>query len=421
MAKLTPYSKELISSLDQDVRIIGLFDKPNDLSQSIHQFFVPLLEDYEKNSGGKITVEYIDPSLRPGIYLEIDPSGNETFLPGTYVIVVGASYRIINPDDCIVMRNSYLPLYNNVEPMFTGTIVQMAQSKELRKIYFLSGHREASHTMLDTVLSFSGFATEELDLYLKESVPEDCQLIFVNAPLEDISAKEAQILIDYLRGGGKIIFSFDYSTSSAKFDNINLLMAEMNVKFTNSIVAEYNSNYLFNVSERFIFKSSIVREFTDIKSDNLVVGYSRGLEILDSLDTSSTVTAVITSSPNSRLIEGEVQSEEGARNIALYITKPTSNGEAKLFVMGTAYFTSDNYLSEAGINDINSLFIKKVTQFLYGEEQTDLVGSKPFPNYQLNPMPTIREQSYWSVMLMSIIPLAFLLSGMIVYLKRKNK
>lgn len=426
MNTLTPHSINLVRSLDQEVQIYGLFEKPKDLSDLIYQFFVPILEEYEKYSGGKITVEYVNPNTRPGIYLQIDPSGNENFEEGTYVIKVGDSYRVIDPFRCIIMTylpymNVPVPLYNNVEPMFTGTIVQLSQSSDLRKIYMLSGHREASHTMLNTVLSYAGFTTEDLNLYLQDSLPEDCQLIIVNSPLEDFSEAETQLLIDYFKGGGRIIFAFQYSGSTSSFDNINSLLAEMNVKFTNSIVAEYNTEYLFNVTERYIFKSSIVRDFSGIDSPNLVVGYARGLQLLDPFDTSVDVKAVVQTSPSALLIEGENQSEEGAQNIALLSSKTTPSGEARLFVFGTSFFTSDEYLAEVGINDVNSVFIKNVVQFMYDEEQTELVGSKSFPSYQLSQILTVKQQSYWSVFLMSIIPLGFILSGMVVYLKRKNK
>ena len=426
MNTLTPHSINLVRSLDQEVQIYGLFEKPKDLSDSIYQFFVPILEEYEKYSGGKITVEYVNPNTRPGIYLQIDPSGNEKFEDGTFVIKVGNSYRVIDPGRCIIMTylpymNVPVPLYNNVEPMFTGTIVQLSQSSDLRKIYMLSGHREASHKMLDTVLSYAGFTTEDLDLYLQDSLPDDSQMIIVNSPLEYFSKAETQLLIDYFRGGGKIIFAFQYFRSTSSFDNINALMAEMNVNFSNSIVAEYNADYLFNVTDRYTFRSSIVRDFSEIDSPNLVVGYARGLHLLDPFDTSVDVKVVIETSPSALLIEGENQSEEGAQNIALLSSKTTPSGEARLFVFGTSFFTSDEYLAEVGINDVNSVFIKNVVQFMYDEEQTELVGSKSFPSYQLSQILTVKQQSYWSVFLMSIIPLGFILSGMVVYLKRKNK
>ena len=63
-------SKETIDYLDAlspdtRIRIVGLFNRPDNVASTKYQYIVPLLDDYVKESKGKVTVEYIDPTEHP--------------------------------------------------------------------------------------------------------------------------------------------------------------------------------------------------------------------------------------------------------------------------------------------------------------------------------------------------------------------
>ena len=66
---ISQQSKDYINSLPENasIRIVGLFERPDDLQNSPYEYMVPLLDDYEANSGGRITVEYKDPDMYPSI------------------------------------------------------------------------------------------------------------------------------------------------------------------------------------------------------------------------------------------------------------------------------------------------------------------------------------------------------------------
>ncbi|MBR6484949.1 MAG: hypothetical protein IKT14_08005, partial [Clostridiales bacterium] len=57
---ISQVTEDYLDSLPADthVRIVGLMDRPVNLKDSPYEYIVPLLDDYQAKSNGKITVEY---------------------------------------------------------------------------------------------------------------------------------------------------------------------------------------------------------------------------------------------------------------------------------------------------------------------------------------------------------------------------
>ena len=59
---------------DTHIRVVGLFNRPENVSGGQYQYIIPLLDDYVKKSDGKVTVEYISPTEHPSIISTLDPA-----------------------------------------------------------------------------------------------------------------------------------------------------------------------------------------------------------------------------------------------------------------------------------------------------------------------------------------------------------
>jgi hypothetical protein len=131
---LSQESIDYINSLPQDsnIRIIGLLDKPENLANSPYQYIVPLLDDYQAKSNGRITVEYINPEVYPSIINQLDPKGVYDLISGNYVVAYNNNVKVISPYDCFAYDNSQstsyamVPTANNVEYTFTNATVETA-------------------------------------------------------------------------------------------------------------------------------------------------------------------------------------------------------------------------------------------------------------------------------------------------------
>lgn len=424
-------TKEVVHQLDADVEIIGLFEEPVNLESSIYKYFIPLLNEYAEASNGKLTVRYVDPVTHPSILTEIDPINGSDLSQSTFVVKYKDEIRVIEPYDCFIFDpymlntyNEYSPVANNIEMMFTGVINNLLQ-EETKTIYFLANHQETGHEMMDLILGNNGFQTKDLTLSGTESIPDDCDLLFLIQPLQDITLADAEILIEYLSAGGKLIVVNDYNTVNIEFDNLNKVLQYMNISMTDSLIFENDPSYIYDMTNVLISRGVIESEFADLTDSVFItIGYSRNIDEYDNPNNAINVLPMITSSNLAILETDGVADTSGAtagvHNAAMYSSRNGANGYGEIIVIGTQSLTADTYYYSVGLNDSNAKFISSIVLKLTGEEITSSVESKEFPNYALSAMPTVSENTIISVTLVAIIPLMLLIIAAIVYNKRKH-
>lgn len=424
-------TQNIISQLDSEVEIIGLFEEPANLESSIYKYFIPLLNEYVDASKGKITVRYVDPVIHPSIITDINPADGVELSQNTFVIKYMDEVRVIEPYDCFIFDpyllynyDEYAPISNNIEIMFTGTIANLLQ-KETRSIYFLSNHQEAGHQMLDIIMKNGGYQTFDLTLSENGLIPEDCELLFINQPMQDITKSDAEILIEYLSKGGKLIVINEYNTMDIQYDNLKKVLEYMNISMTDSLIFENDPSYIYSMENVYISRGEISDEFASlVENPYVTISFSRSIEEYDNPNNEITVIPLIKSSNSAILEKDGVADTSGAstgfHNAAMYSSRNGANGNGELILFGTQTLTADEYYYKIGLNDLNAKFISSLVQQLTGEEFTSPVASKVFPNYALSSMPTVSENTILSVTLVAIIPLLFLAIAAIVYNKRKN-
>jgi hypothetical protein len=390
-----------------------------------------LLNEYADASKGKLTVRYVDPVTHPSILTEIDPINGSELSQGTFVVKYIDEIQVIKPYDCFIFDqillynyNEYSPVSNNIEMMFTGAITRLMQ-KETKTIYFLADHQETGHVLMDVIMGNNGFQTMDLSLSGTDSIPDDCDLLFIIQPLQDITATESEILIEYLSMGGKLIVINDSDTVNVKFDNLNKLLQYMNISMTDALICENDPSYIYDMANVFISRGVISKEFSDLTDSSYTrIGYSRNIEEYDNPSNEINVVPMIESSNLAILEIAGVTDTSGAttgtHSAAMYSSRNGANGNGELIVIGTQYLTADAYYYSFGLNDLNAKFISSVVQKLTGEEISSSVAAKEFPNYALASMPTVSENTILSVILVAIIPLLFLVIAAIVYNKRKH-
>lgn len=425
-------SKEFLDTLDINIEIIGLFERPDELEGSILQYFVPILDDYEKNSNGRVSVRYVDPVTYPSIIEELDPNGLNRFQSGTYVVKSENNARAIELYDCFVFDqyalyyyDTYQAIANNVEMIFTGTMKYLTNDN-VKKVCFLSGHQEASHEMLNIAMGNAGYDVQDISLVGLGQVPIDCAVLIINLPLQDISQAESEMIINYLSSGGNVIVANDYYSLSVEFTNLNAVLRKMNLAMSDSYIRENDLGYLFSADNQFVSRALPVGEFKSLANISYcVIGYSRFVTESDNPGLYISTQPMISTSENATLvIDGEIDSEgitTGEYIAAMYSMSTESGQTAQMAVFGTRSFTADDYISSVGINDVNVKFIKNLIQELIGDEITLPVDSKEFPNYTLQNSLSVSEQTIGTVVLVVIIPLFFFAMALIVYNRRKNK
>ncbi len=431
-------SKSVLNNLDKDIEIVGLFELTPDLKKTTpYSYFVDILQDYVNNSNGHVTVRYVDPTTYPSIITELDPNDAYDLTEGTYVVKCGDKVKTFNLIDCFSYDEDYYATYgsikltsNNVESTFTSAIYNITSDSAL-KVYFTSGHSEATHDQMGTILENSGYDVEDLDMVGLDSIPADCSLLIIDCPLIDISTDEVTLLKQYIDDGGNIIFVTDYTDSSMNYDNINVVLNYVNLNISDSRIKETDTSRLFAATNNYVFGSytsgtlaSATSGLTEVASLGFMIENARAVTEFDNPRSYISTEACITTSADAVLEMGgntEDTSLPGTQNVGMYSVFTGGASEADVLVLGSSTFVDDSFISSYTIENYNAVFFREACIYMIGEtNDSPQAPIKEFPNYIFDKTPSANAQTFWSVTLIALIPLALLITGIVVYNKRKH-
>lgn len=201
--EITDTSRDLLKDLDKDVDFTILAEKSS-TDERIRTF----IEKYAALSS-HINVEWIDPVLHPSALTEYETESD--------TIVVSCSdtekTTTVSFQDIITYDEmSYYTTGSLTESEFDGegqltSAVNYVTTDVSKTIYTVSGHGESSlPSSVTDLMKKSSFTTEELNLMMASSIPEDCDLLLFYAPSADISEDELNLLTSYMEDGGNVFF-----------------------------------------------------------------------------------------------------------------------------------------------------------------------------------------------------------------------
>lgn len=163
------------------------------------KYLEDLLKEYERISNGKITTEIIDPIEDIGYAAQFGSviSGEERKL----IIRSGDERKDVD------FTQSSL-----TEEQLTNGIVRTA--RESRRVYFLTGHGEYSLSnetnqglsLFARLLDSNNMTSQILMLGIEEAIPEDCDVLIIAGPRNDLTEKEQVLVQAYLSKGGNALF-----------------------------------------------------------------------------------------------------------------------------------------------------------------------------------------------------------------------
>ena len=109
---LSQVSVDYLNSLPEgtQIRIVGLFSKPDNTFNTLYQYVVPLLDEYVDKSNGKVSLEYIDPTVDPTIISALDPQNVNSLEEhsGDFVVYYNGMSRVIGVQECYLYYYCYL-------------------------------------------------------------------------------------------------------------------------------------------------------------------------------------------------------------------------------------------------------------------------------------------------------------------------
>lgn len=434
-------SEELLDNLDQDVRMVVLSDK--ETYEANHRFMPALLDEYVAKSNGHVSLEYVNPVNVPTIYTELDPENFSNLSAGQLVIKNEANDRmkVLKDADYYSTQINQQTFQQQVtgykaESSISGAINYVTLDS-IPTVFFTNGHGEveldSEFTYFNSLLTNNGFDVDTINLATAGEVPEEASILVMLAPDNDLTAPEAEVVLDFLRRGGGFMFAAGpFSVKS--MPNLNYVLSEYNVTLNNDRVRETDTDRYFYDNPNTMAVTAPANGITPQKLDrSVLIMDSYHVEALtNTVDWIEVKSLLETSDLGARESEGiaENLSTEAVQTVGLMIenrgfmdgkaiTKP-----ARMVVLGSASLFADQTFGQIGFTSwYNYSLTYSMMNWLSNNEantSTLLIRDKELVNYNLSAVTSQTPLNVSAVIATIIIPVALLIGAIVVYRRRKH-
>jgi len=427
---LSDKSLSVLSKLEKQTTIYALYKAGQEKAQIIE-----VLQKYEGQSS-LLNVITIDPDRVPALMEKYRGEGEELSL-GSLILENADNFRIIPYFDLYDMS-----MNQSGETQIMGMLVEQKVTSALEYIgsgytpviYELTGHKEMTLDFLGLSedINNENYIIRQLNLQTEGRIPDDAGMVLSIGPESDLLETEAEALQLYAESGGKLLLMFDYTEKDLTI--YNQFMNSYGLSLSKGIVLEKDLKRIpqvFGDVPTIYAPSMMAHAITDpLKESGLdvVLPGSLGLTILKNKKKTLKITPVLSSSGASflrtdtqNMTEDKIKSDfSGPILNAVTVTRIKQEmNEAEGFkIMVCTSASMLRALPYVGKIKGNIEFFLNALTWTVSQDEELTIPSKSF--YKL-PMRMSSFQAYiYAALIVVVIPLLLLLTGLIIWLKRRH-
>ncbi len=414
---ITSDTKVVVNALEKDVVINWIVQSGKE-----DEVIENLLGKYESLSE-HITIVKKNPDIYPD-YAEQYTS--EEILNNSLVVECGERNRYISYNDIYVQKADMASYSYETSFDGEGTVtsaIDYVVNEEQPQLYITEGHGETElPSTFSNQIERENIEVSTFSLLKTGSVPEEADCVLIYAPQSDISAKEKNILADYVSDGGKLMVIAG-PVQKGDLKNLYSLLSVYGVEANNGIVVEASKNHyafqapyvlLPEIAETGITKPLIKENYY------VIMPISQGLTIKDT--NTGNVKELLSSSDTSyskikgyNLKSYEKENDDIDGPFSLAVSIDCSN-DGQIIWFSSSSFLDDKYNAyssganlDLGINALSSLT---------GESEAATIRSKPL-NYNYLAI-SDSVSSMLKILMIGVLPLTYIGIGCGIILKRRK-
>ncbi len=421
--KINSLSKETITYLDNlndEVTIYALYK-----TGESYKNFDEILSQYESHSNN-IKVEYIDPYQNPQFVDEYKTDG-EDIPVGSFIVKGSKKFKVVSSEGLIEQGEAVT--VNNLEPRLTNAIIYV-NDNNTPVIYTVTGHNELQvGANIFKALNSSNFDILALNLLIDE-IPENCTSLILTTPQNDYTTNEVNKIVTFLNNGGSAFITTDVLMGTNK-PNYDSILEKFGVKKGNYLAveadkAQYVENLPINIIPT-IEDTDVTKNLLE-KNKVILLPTVTGIEATSDKSKSIKITTLLSSSYKSygkvntqtqtfSFEEGDVQGPLPLSVLVEDSHSLDSEQISRLIVTGTTAIVDDSINSYIGGG--NSEFVVASMKYLAGEKEDVYLAPKVSQTKSL----TMNFKNVVFILIYSVIlvPLAILITGTIIFFRRKNR
>lgn len=301
----------------------------------------------------------------------------------------------------------------------------------LPKVYTLTGHGEFElPAIVQTSVSSENIELVELDLTKEKDIPQDCACLLILGPDSDIAPKELSAIEAYWSAGGKLMAApLMQSDLKSKTPNFDALFSDLGLEVGDGFVIESEST-MFYYYPNFLIPTLQSHEITDPIIESKYHSYfpnARVITISDMHRSTLEITPLLTTSDDAfaradmtnSSAERAAGDTDGPFDVAFAVTETVDDQTSDAVVFSSPSFLDEGYGFIAYPGNMN-LFLNALKWMCDLEENISVVETKSLSdNGQLE----VDNSSFmlWGVVLTLVIPAALLITGIVIFVKRKKR
>lgn len=419
---LSDQTKRIAASLDRDVTLYLLASSGNE-DATISRF----LNRYAALSN-HIKVENIDPNLQPTFLKGYDLETARLY-QNSVIVDSGGRYRLVGYDEIFVTDYSmdYYSYSYNATTTFAGenaitNAIHYVTSDHLPKVYVLGGHGEEELSGdITSMIKQDNMEYETLSLLSLDAVPEDAAAVLINAPASDLGDDETEALIAYLQGGGSVVLLTDY-IEEGKMTNLLRVTQSMGLTVQNGIVIEGDRNMRVSRYPHYLLPDMTSHEITDaLISGGYYILTPVAQPIAETEGSGADITWLLTTSDSAyaklAALDTKTTEKEDGDTDGPFHVGAVSEKDGKLIWFSSADMLNGNV--DRTVAGGNSNLLLNALNWMGGQEESISIRAKSVDEETLT-VPA-SSASFWSVVMIGVIPAVLIIAGIIIYVRRKRR
>lgn len=433
--ELTEDTLDYISGLKDDIEIMVLSEE-KEFKEGGEYFMMAdaLLRDYA-NKSDKISLEFIDMTSDPTF---VSKYPDESLAQHSIIVQSDKGYKYITQRDYLDVQidyNSYQYYIagSKVEEAVTSAILNVTLDNK-PKVTFISDINDNDYSAFKALLESNGFETDEVSP-ATNSIPEDTKILVLYTPSADLESGYVDKISEFLNNDGNFGRELLYVPSEKLINvpNIDSLLEEWGMSVEQGYAYESDTNYLGMISYGvylYITQYSDTTYTQNMKNSSLpfcvIEGYTVPVEIEDE----ENVKSLFTLSDQSEVIYPTESSDEPEHkeepNLVLGAvgtkgkessSENSDSTNSNVVVIGSSVALGDSLLSSSVYG--NSSYIISLLNTLIDRENVGVtIESKSLENQELGV--TTAQINVLTILFVIAIPLAVLITGIVIFVKRRN-
>lgn len=413
---ISDQTKSILKGLEQDVMVYVL-----DSEEGFPIGYAQILKQYTKTSS-HIQVAYRELSLYPNFaYDYIDSS--TTINKDSIIVVCGEKHVYLDSDKYTSVGAGDDGKYKtslNFEPLLTST-VNSVNDGESSIIYQTTGHNELDlSSSIQTAILRDNYTLKDLSLLNLDTVPEDADIVLINAPTSDFSKEDCDKIRTYIENGGNVYFIME---ATIVLENLENLMETYGIRAEDGIVMEQDSSRIYGETPTYMIPVINDTEITRKQYEAnlaLLVPIAKGLT--EKTGTGRTVTGLLSTSNyafskvnlDSEYLSREDEDITGPFYLAALSEK---EGSGSMIVLASSNMCTDQVDEVVSGNNID--FLLNGFNYLVGDADKMSIRSKDI-QYDANVYTTMQTRIISAVAEWGL-PALILAVGIVLVFVRKRR